>query len=277
MPRSSASTSITAGSTRLALPRRAVLWGVALAAVLALLPVPMAGSEVTATPDSFITFDSSITPRILPRTHAAPVAIRIEGHVKRRRGRAPVPLARIQLAIHRAAKIDRSGLPVCRIGEIDPASSAQALETCGGARVGHGLIKAESSFPGQPHYKFNGRSVLFNGVLPDGRPAILIHVFNARPPTSFVFPFAISRRPGRYGTVLDADVRLSRWSRITDFRLVLDRVFSSDGRPRSFLNASCPAPAGLDIGISPFVRATLGFGDGRQSRISVVSSCRVAP
>jgi hypothetical protein len=245
--------------------------------LLGLLPVAPTVGEVTATPDAFITFDSTIRPRVLPRADKAPVAIRIEGHVKRRKGKPPVPLTKIQLAIHRAASIDRRGLPVCTIGEIDPASTAQALAACGEARVGYGLIQAESRFPRQPRFKFNGRSVLFNGRLPDGRPAILIHVFNARPPASFVFPFLISHQQGRYGTVLAADVGLSRWTRITDFRLVLDRTYRYRGKSRSFLNASCPAPAGLNIGISPFVQATMSFGNGRDRQISVVSSCKVAP
>jgi hypothetical protein len=249
----------------------------AIALLLAALPVAAVKGEVMATPDSFIAFDSSIAPGVLPRSEEAPVAIRIEGHVKQRKGRPLVPLTKIQMAIHQAASINRQGLPLCRISEIDPASTALALAACGEAKVGYGLIRARSRFPGQPRFKFNGRSVLFNGVLPNGRPAILIHVFNAHPPASFVFPFAISRQSGRYGTVLTADVGLSRWTRITDFQLVLDRTFRYRGDRRGFLSASCPAPTGLDIGISPFVRATLGFGNGRESQISVVSSCRVAP
>lgn len=256
--------------------KRASLLALALA-LLGLFASVGSRAEVTATHDTFIVFNSKVSPNVLPRSGSAPVAIRIEGHVKARGKREPAPLAKIELAIHRAATLSRQGLPVCDVASIDPASSAEALAACGDARVGYGRIRAESRFPGQPHLPFNGRALLFNGRLEDGSPAILIHVFNAKPPSSFVFPFAISRQTGRYGTVLTAEVRLGRWSRITDFRLILNRTFRHAGRPRSYLNASCPAPAGFSIGISPFVRATLGFGDGTASEIAIVSSCRVAP
>jgi hypothetical protein len=246
--------------------------------VTLLTPAASVGTraDVTATHDTFIIFNSKIFPRALPRSGSVPVAIRIEGRVKARKGREPAPLTKIELAIHRAASLFRHGLPVCDISSIDPSSSAEARAACSGSQIGYGRIKAESKFPGQPHFFFDGRAAVFNGRLQDGRPAILIHVFNAKPPSSFVFPFAISRRQGLFGTLLTADVRISRWSRITDFKLVLNRTFRYKGRPRSFLSASCPAPKGFTVGVSPFVRATLSFGDGTKSEIAVVSSCRVA-
>lgn len=233
-------------------------------------------ADVTATHDAFITFDSKIFPRILPRFRSIPVTIRIDGHVKARSGREPAPLTKIELAINRAASLFRRGLPICDISSIDPSSSAEALAACSGSQIGYGRIKAESKFPGQPHFFFNGRAALFNGRLQDGRPAILIHVFNAKPPSSFIFPFVISKRHGLYGTVLTADARISRWSRITEFKLVLNRTYRYRGRRRSYLSASCPAPKGFSVGISPFVQATLRFGDGTKSEIAMVSSCRVA-
>lgn len=244
--------------------------------LLPLFGVAATRADVTATHDAVIRFNSRILPRSLPRFTPAPVGIRIEGHVKARKNREPAPLTKIQLAINRAARLNRAGLPVCDLGSIDPANSAAAIAACGDARVGHGRVRAESRFSNGKRYFFDGRTLLFNGRLPNGRPAILIHVFNPRPPSSFVFPFTISHRKGRYSTLLTANVKISRWSRITDFEFVLDRRYRYRGRPRSFFSASCPAPAGFSVGISPFVRARLGFGDGVESDISVVGSCRVS-
>jgi hypothetical protein len=247
-----------------------------LAVLVLLFGAAATRAEVTATHDTVIRFNSKILPRSLPRSALAPVGIRIEGHVKARKNREPAPLTKIQLAIHRAARLDRVGLPVCDLSSIDPANSATAMAVCGDARVGYGRVRAESRFSNGKRYFFDGRTLLFNGRLPSGRPAILIHVFNPRPPSSFVFPFAISHRKGRYATLLTANVKISRWSRITDFKFVLNRRYRYRGRPRSFFSASCPAPAGFSIGISPFVRATLSFGDGVESNVSVVGSCRVS-
>lgn len=233
-------------------------------------------AEVTASHDAIITFNSRIFPRVLPRSGSAPVAIHIEGHVKQRKGRAPAALTKIELGIHKAASVSPRDLPQCDLSAIDPASSAEALAKCSGAQIGYGRVRARTKFPGQPGSTFDGRMLLFNGRLPNGRSAILIHVFNALPPSSFVVPFRISRHHGLYGTVLTANVRISRWSRITDFRMVLGHASGSAGRQGSFLSASCPVPKGFSVGFSPFVQAVLSFDDGTKSRVDVVSSCRAS-
>jgi len=255
----------------------------ALAGVLALLCLTSilvgratsSEAEVVATPSATIFFDSKIVPRTLPRSKEAPVAIQIEGRVRPRKNLKAPAMTEIQLAVHRAAKFSSQGLPQCNEADIEPASSKEALEACGKALVGHGLIRARTSFPGHAHFLFNGHALLFNGRLPDGRRAILIHVFNPQPPASFVFPFVLSRHRGTYGTLLTAHLHLGRWSRITGFKLVLKRSFTEGGRRRSFLNASCPAPSGFQLGIAPFVRATLRFENGTKAEATVVSTCHV--
>lgn len=248
----------------------------ASAIAIALLAATFARAEVTATHDTIISFDSTIFPRVLPRARTAPVGIRIEGHVKARSKREPPALTTIELAIVNAADLSRQGLPECDISRIDPASSNQAVQACPRAQIGFGRIRAVSKLPGTRDLHFNGQVTIFNGRLEDGRPAILLHVFSKSLHTSFVFPLTIAHRSGRYGTVLTAHVRVDRWSSITDFKLVLDRTYRVHGRRRSFLNASCPAPQGFSVGISPFVVATLSFVDGTQTRIPVVGSCRVS-
>jgi hypothetical protein len=248
---------------------------VALLAV-ALLAAAVSRAEVAVTHSTLIKFDSHVFPRVLPRHGSAPIGIRIEGHLKSRRKGEPAPLTKLELAINRAGHVSQRGLPVCDLAAIDPASTAQALAACGGARIGYGRIRALASFPGTRRFYFNGRATIFNGRLEDGRPAILLHVFNRTPPASFVFPFRVSHRRGRYGTVLATHVKIGQWSRVTDFKLVLKRTYRYRGEAKSYLTAGCPAPKGLAIGISPFVVATLGFADGTHKDIPVVSSCRVS-
>lgn len=244
--------------------------------MVVLIGATVGRAEVTATHNTLISFDSDVFPRVLPRHGEAPVGIRIEGHLKaRRKEREPAALTKMELGIHEAGSLTQRGLPVCDIGAIDPASTAQALAVCGGARIGYGRIRALASFPGTHRFFFNGRVVIFNGRLESGRPAILLHVFNPTPPTSLVFPLRIERRSGHYGTVLTAPVKIGQWSRITDFKLVLRRTWRYRGERRSYLSAGCPAPEGFTVGISPFVLATLSFADGTEKKISVVDSCRV--
>jgi hypothetical protein len=249
---------------------------VVAAIAFAVLATTLADAEVTATHDAIIRFDSAIFPRVLPRGRTAPVGIRMEGHVKARNKREPAALTTIELAIQHAADLSRQGLPTCEISRIDPASSAQALQACPGSHIGYGRIRAKSKLPGAGYLHFNGRVTIFNGRLENGRPAILLHVFEPRLHSSFVFPLTITHRSGRYGTVLTAHVKVNRWSSITDFELVLNRTYRAHGERRSFLNASCPVPQGLSVGISAFVVATLRFADGTKTRIPVVGSCRVS-
>jgi hypothetical protein len=253
--------------------------GLLLAAGLAILTASLVGvtqAEVAATQNTIIKFDSRISPRLLPRHGSAPVGITIEGRLRTRKGREASPLTALELGINKAAGVSRKGLPVCEIGRIDPASSAQALEACPGAQIGHGLIHAQSSFPGTKNFRFKARVTIFNGELEDGRPAVLLHVFNPVLRTSYVFPFSILHRRGRYGTVLSAHVRLGRWSSVKAFKLVLKRSYRFRGEQRSFLNASCPAPRDFGVGVSSFVLATLRFADGTESKIPVVGWCKVA-
>lgn len=233
-------------------------------------------AEVTISHDTVIRFNSRVFPKALPRSGSAPVGIHIEGHLKPRKKKEPAPLTRLELAIEKAGKLDTRGLPLCDVSELDPATSARAMELCGDARIGHGRVKARSTFPGQPQLALDAQVLAFNGRLKGGGRAVILHAFNAVPPVSYVFPLRVTQRRGRYGTALTANVKLNRWSRITDFNLTLFRTYRYRGERKSFLSAGCPAPRGFSVGISKFVQATLSFGDGRQSRISVVGSCKVA-
>jgi hypothetical protein len=247
-----------------------------LVAVTAIGAGGFAEAEVTATHDAVISFNSEISPRVLPRSTLVPVEVRVSGRVKRRKGRKePASLSTLDFEITRSAVVHSHGLPVCTVPDIDPARPGQALEACGRARVGYGRIVARSVVPGQPHFLFDGRVLLFNGRL-HGRPAILVYAFNRYPPSSFVFPFTIARQRGRYGTVMRAKVDVGRWSRVVSFELVLRRTFRDQGRRWGYLNASCPAPTGLNVGVAPIARARLGFGDGTQRDLTVLGACRVA-
>lgn len=110
------------------------------------------------------------------------------------------------------------------------------------------------------------------------RPAILVQVYGGQPtPTSRIIVFHIRRGAGTYGTVLTAVVpgSLDQWSHLTHFSLELHRDFTYRGRPRSYLSASCPAPAGFPGATFPFARAAIGFADGRTLASTLIRTCRV--
>lgn len=223
-----------------------------------------------------VSFGGSVSPASLPRTGTTPVAVTIRGHVRALSGGPPPSLRRIAIEVNRVGVLDRAGLPTCPSGRLRASSTANALAACGGALVGEGRVGGVLVLPEQEPTPFGGRVVAFNGRLPDGRPAILAHLFTGRPaPLTFVLAFALGRAHGTFGTRLVATVpaRTRRTAHITSFSLRLGRVFSVAGRRRSFISAGCPAPEGFSGATFPLVRASYGFVGEKTVADTLVRTC----
>jgi hypothetical protein len=223
-----------------------------------------------------VSFGGSVSPSSLPRTGSTPVAVTIRGHVRALAGGPPPSLRRIAIEVNRVGVLDRVGLPTCPLGRLRASSTADALAACRGALVGEGRVGGVLVLPEQEPTPFGGRVVAFNGRLPDGRPAILAHLFTSRPaPLTFVLAFALGRAHGTFGTRLVATVpaRTRRTAHITSFSLRLGRVFSVAGRRRSFLSAGCPAPEGFPSATFPLVRASYGFVGEKTVADTLVRTC----
>jgi hypothetical protein len=223
-----------------------------------------------------VSFGGSVSPSSLPRTGTTPVAVTIRGHVRALAGGPPPSLRRIAIEVNRVGVLDRVGLPTCPLGRLRASSTANALAACRGALVGEGRVGGVLVLPEQEPTPFGGRVVAFNGRLPDGRPAILAHLFTSRPaPLTFVLAFALGRARGTFGTRLVATVpaRTRRTAHITSFSLRLGRVFSVGGAQRSFISAGCPAPEGFSGATFPLVRASYGFVGEATVADTLVRTC----
>lgn len=223
-----------------------------------------------------VSFGGSVSPSSLPRTGTTPVAVTIRGHVRALGGGPPPSLRRIAIEVNRVGVVDRAGLPTCPLGRLRASSTANALAACRGALVGEGQVSGVIVLPEQAPSPFGGRVVAFNGRLPDGRPAILAHLFTSRPaPLTFVLAFALGHARGTFGTRLVATVppRTRRTAHITSFSLRLRRVFSVEGERRGFLSAGCPAPEGFPSATFPLVRASYGFVGEKTVADTLVRTC----
>jgi hypothetical protein len=235
-----------------------------------------AGGETVRQGGLQVSFGGSVAPSSLPRTGTTPVAVTIRGHVRALAGGPPPSLRRIAIEVNRVGVLDRTGLPNCPQGRLRASSTADALAACRGALVGEGRVSGVLVLPEQEPTPFGGRVVAFNGRLPDGRPAILAHLFTSRPaPLTFVLAFAFGRAQGTFGTRLVATVpaRTRRTAHITSFSLRLSRVFSVAGEQRSFISAGCPAPAGFSGATFPLVRASYGFVGEKTVADTLVRTC----
>jgi hypothetical protein len=258
------------------IPRRlAPVVLVALATGLSLAGPGLA--EVVERGNLRVAFDGTLTPRALPRTGSVPVRVTVEGRIATTNGTNPPQLRVIAVAINRHGHLDPGGLPVCRLEQIQPATSAGALESCGGSLVGDGRFFANVLLPEQAPFPSEGKILAFNGVF-NGKPAILAHVFGTEPaPTSYTLPFEVSHTKGTYGTLLSASLPnfTSDWGYVTGLSMTLGRRFAYRGRARGYLSAACPAPAGFPGASFPLLRASFGFAGGLKLDSTLNRSCRV--
>ena len=249
-----------------------------LAALLLVLLAAAPGRAETVQEDGVrLSFRGSLEPRQLPRSRPAPVRVSLRAGIGGVDG-APLPqLLRLEIALNEVVRLDASGLPVCHLGEVQPASTADARAACGGSLVGSGRFAASVQIPEQVPYPSTGRIDAFSGRY-HGRPAILLHIYGTDPaPTSYTLPLAIGRGSGEYGLVLRTSLARTTPSagRVTGISLDLGTSYTYRGRRHSYLSASCPAPGGSGFAEIPFVRTRLGFAD-RAVEMTVRRSCRVS-
>lgn len=260
--------------------RGARIGTIALICLLFAALAQLAHAELTERGDLFIRFDGGLVPDALPRHVDAPISVWVKGTVRVLSGdRRPPSLRRISIALNRGGHMETDGLPTCNRSQIDPATSAEALAVCGPALVGTGRFIGKAALPGQEAFSVRGKILAFNAVV-HGRTAIFAHVYIAQPvPGSRIIVFQIRRRPGTFGTVLTGDlpVALNSYGYVRQIALRLHRRYSVRGQPRSYLNASCPAPAGFPGAIFPFARASMVFDDGRRLSSTLRRSCHVLP
>lgn len=253
------------------------LAAVAVLVAASLLVAALANAELVERGNLFVRFQGGIAPTNLPRHANAPISVRVDGTVRTLSGDKPPALRFIVIAINRGGRIETRGLPVCRRSQIEASSSEQALRTCGDALVGSGRYSAGVAFPEQDAFPVSGRILAFNTLI-GGERAILAHVYGRRPyPNSRTFVFHIHKSGGTFGTVLTAALpaALNRNGYLKRIVLNLERDYVYRGRKHSYLTAACGAPAGLTVGVFPFIRVGMTFADGRKLASTLIRTCTV--
>jgi hypothetical protein len=245
------------------------------ATALALLALAsLAAAETIQKGPVRIAFDGKITPQRLPREGSAPVAVAVSTKITAAAGRPLAQLRKIEIAINRHGRLDATGLPRCEISEIQPATTAKALQACRGALIGEGHFAAKVALSRQAAFPSAGKLYAFNATY-KGRPAILAHVYGNQPvPTSFTVPFVITRAKGTFATVLTATFPAADNNFVTAIDLDLRRTFTYRGKRRSYASAGCPAPKGFPGASFPFAKATYSFAGGRKLSSTLRRSCR---
>jgi len=255
--------------------RRASTIGLAALVAATLLVGPALG-ERKQHGEVIASLDGGVSPRRLPRDRPAPVTVRLEGGLRTADGSQLPRVTSVELGLPPQGILNTRGLPTCTVRRLRNRKSPAALATCRPALVGHGRLEAEVALPGQAPFSVDARLLVFNGRLPGGRHAILLHAYAVRPPTVVVLPLVSRRRGGRFPTALVGRVprALGPWPRIAHFEMTIGRSYNYGGRRRSFLSASCPIPPRFTAGFLSFASATYTLVDGRSLAVEIVRSCR---
>jgi len=217
-----------------------------------------------------VSFSSRIRPKRLPRHGSAPIGLSLSLRIGAGGGEPPA-LRRVSIEFNRAGRIDPGAVPVCRVSEIQPSSTAAARAACRRSIVGEGSFAADVRLPEQSPFPSTGKVVAFNGRY-KGRPAILAHVYGTRPvPTSYTLPFLIGRAKGAYGIALRASLPAVTGdaAAITSLVLKLGR-----GGRRPYLSAGCPAPKGFAGAAFPLSRGRFSFRGGTSLKATASASCK---
>jgi hypothetical protein len=245
-----------------------------LLALLLLALASLASAETIQKANLRIDLSGQITPQRLPRDGTAPVKVAVGTKISAPGSKAPAQLKKITIAINRHGTLDSTGLPVCELEDIQPATTQKALSACRGALVGEGSFSAAVSLAKQASFPSQGKLFAFNGVY-EGRPAILAHVYGTAPvPTSFTLPFVIGRSKGTFATTLTATFPATDNSFVTGIDLTLHRTFTYRGKARSYASAGCPLPRGVQKAAFPFAKASYEFVGGKRLSSVLTRSCR---
>jgi hypothetical protein len=255
---------------------RAVRPLVAAVAVALLVCIP-AQAEVNEQGHLITTFNGGLSPTTLPRESVAPVAVNVGGTFKTNAGKPLPQLRTISVAINGAGVLDSTGLPVCRIGSIQPATEANAREICGKSIVGNGRVTVGVHLENQPPFSVDANLLAFNGPVEHGHKLILAQVYAQNPPGAFVLTFKLKEQPGLFGTVMSTKLPhgAQGWAYLTDFEMTLHRQYRYRGKAHSFVSAACAAPAGFPGAVFPLAKANYGFANGQHMRTTIVRSCKV--
>jgi hypothetical protein len=204
--------------------------------------------------------------------------VSVSGEVSTADGTAPPDLKLLQIEINRHGHLDFTGLPICKTGQIQPASNGRALAACGSSLVGQGRFLGTITLPGSDPYPIDGRLLVFNSKK-GSHPVLLGHIYSARPfATSFVIPFEVSkRRHGDYGTTLTANVAkaLGGKRHLTKIEMTLSRRYFYKGTRHSYVSAGCPAPKGFNSVQFPLARTTFKFEGGTMFKPVLTRTCAV--
>jgi DNA-binding beta-propeller fold protein YncE len=242
------------------------------------LTATASSTQVTQQGDLRIAVSGRLSPHRLPRSGQAPISVTVGGQIESAAGGEPAQLKALEIEINRNGHLDATGLPLCPLAKIQPASTNRALANCRASLLGRGSFSALVGLGEQEPYQTHGKLLLFNAKR-HGKPLLYGQIYASHPfATSFVIPFAVKPiKGGRFGTLLSATLPASllAWGKLTGIELTLSRRYAYRGKPRSYVSAGCPAPKGFAKAPFALARTTFAFEGGAKLDSTLTETCEV--
>ena len=224
--------------------RRKLMLALAVSAV-ASLGVAAAASALTSTTlragDLVVTFGGGTSPSKLPRKSYAPVTTTIFGKIKTSDGTHPSAFREAIVDIDKDVKVNPTGYPVCKPGELTARNTKKAVQVCGDSVVGSGIAHAEIAFPEQKPITVTSPITVFSGGGNSHKAKLLIHTYISIPvPAAIVTQVTITKKGTGVHTISKIPVIAGGSGSVLDFNFKLGKTFTYKHKKVGFFEARCP-------------------------------------
>jgi hypothetical protein len=182
--------------------------------------------------------DGAVMPKKLPPHEFAPVGLEIHGTIAMEGGGHPVALHEVVVDVDKDVALDASGLSACRRRLLERRDVADARRLCRGAIVGSGVAHVGLA---SSNTILKAPLTLFNGGTFGGETRLFVQsAVGTRDPVPVVSSVKIQRKYSGLHMVLRIPRILEGDGSLLDFRLKVERRFTSKDTEHSYLSGKCP-------------------------------------
>jgi hypothetical protein len=239
-------------------------------AALALTSLAVAKPVTVTFGNLVLKFDSSITPKALSKKEFTPITFKLSADISTKDGSHPPAAKTFEGEVDKNGALNPTGLPVCKEGQLQARTTAQAEAACKGAIIGKGFATAEVAFPEQAPFSAKGPLIVFNGGQQGNKTKILVHVYaNVPAPTAFITPVTVTKiHNGKFGLKIDSNIPIVAGGAgsLTKFEITNHKLFNYKGKQQSYFLAKCPSG-------KLFGQGELTFANGDRLKGSVAVPC----
>jgi hypothetical protein len=252
--------------------KQLLLWTLAICALVALAGATIAIAKPTTViaGNLVLKFDSSITPKALPKAKLAPITFKLSADISTKDGRHPPAARTFEGEVDRNGALNPKGLPICKQGQLEARTTQAALAACKKALIGEGFAEAEVEFAESAPFDAKGPLLVFNGGGTPRKTKILVHVYaNVPVPTAFITPVTVTKiKNGKYGLKIDSRIPVVAGGAgsLTKFEIANKKIFTYKGKKQSYFLAKCPSG-------KLFGKGDVAFSDGTRLKGTVAVPC----